>query len=74
MTKNRFRVVRRRVFRALGLAFGVALLGVGGSAVVSGLRDYSPELQRPDLLIALGLGVLVWLGGASSEEGPLPES
>jgi hypothetical protein len=35
---------------------------------VSKLRDSAPELQRPDLLIAMGICVAVWLAGASSED------
>ncbi|MBI2385586.1 MAG: hypothetical protein HYV14_06195 [Elusimicrobia bacterium] len=54
--------------KLLGLCLAVALVGAGGAAIVSKLRDSAPELQRPDLLIAMGICVAVWLGGASSEE------
>jgi hypothetical protein len=59
---------RRRAVKMLGLCLAVALVGAGGLLVVSKLRDSAPELQRPDLLIAMGICVAVWLGGASSEE------
>lgn len=68
MTKLKRRAVRRRALKLLGFCLGAALLGLGGSAVVSSLRDSSPALQRPDLVIAFGVGVVVWLGGASSED------
>lgn len=44
------------------------MLVTGGAAVVSGFKDPSSEVQRPDLLIAFGVGVVAWLGGASYEE------
>lgn len=68
------RKARRRAVKLLGLGLAVALVGAGGSAVVSRLRDTAPELQRPDLLIAMGICVAVWLGGASSSEEASPEA
>lgn len=68
MTKLKRRAVKRRALKLLGFCLGAALLGLGGSAVVSSLRESSPALQRPDLVIAFGVGVVVWLGGAASEE------
>lgn len=60
--------VRRRFFKLLAIGLAAALVGVGGSAVVSKLGTSALELQRPDLLIAMGICVAVWLGGASSED------
>lgn len=57
---------RRRAVKLLGLCLAVVLVGAGGAAVVSRLRDSAPELQRPDLLVAMGVCVAVWLGGAAS--------
>lgn len=59
---------QRRAVKIFGLCLAVALVGVGGLLVVSRLHDAAPELQRPDLLIAMGICVAVWLGGASSED------
>ena len=64
---------RRRAVKLYGLCLAVALVGAGGLTVVSRLRDSAPELQRPDLLIAMGICVALWLGGASSEE-PSPKA
>lgn len=60
--------VRRRFVKLLAIGLAAALVGVGGSAVVSRLGTSASELQRPDLLIAMGICVGVWLGGASSED------
>lgn len=68
MTNAKRRAVKRRALKLLGFCLGAALLGLGGSAVVSSLRDSSPALQRPDLVIAFGVGLVVWLGGAASDE------
>lgn len=68
MRINVIKKARRRAVKLLGLCLAVALVGAGGAAIVSKLRDSAPELQRPDLLIAMGICVAVWLGGASSEE------
>lgn len=62
------KTTRRRAVKLLGLCLAVVLVGAGGLAVVSRLGDSAPELQRPDLLIAIGICVAVWLGGAGSEE------
>lgn len=60
------RRARRRAVKLLGVCLAAALVGAGGAAAVSTLRDSSPELQRPDLLVAMGVCVAVWLGGAAS--------
>ena len=54
--------------KIVGIGLAAALVGAGASAVVSRLGSAAPELQRPDLLIAAGIAVAVWLGGASSED------
>lgn len=61
-------MTRRRALKLFGLCLSAALIGAGGNAVVSRLGSSASELQRPDLLIAAGICVAVWLGGASSEE------
>lgn len=59
---------RRRFVKFLALGLAAALVGVGARAVVT--RIGAAELQRPDLLIALGICVAVWLGGTEA----LPEA
>lgn len=60
--------LRRRFFKFLALGLAAALVGVGARAVVTRLG--AGELQRPDLLVALGICVAVWVGGAEA----LPEA
>ena len=61
-------LTRRRALKLVGIALAVVLVGAGAEAFVARFGSSAPELQRPDLLIAAGICVAVWLGGASSEE------
>jgi hypothetical protein len=66
--------MRRTILRFLGLLAAAALLGVGAEGIMRRLGDSAPDLQRPDLLVAFGICVLVSLGGSEhAETGTLPE-
>lgn len=68
-------MTKRRVVLLSGGCLAAALLGAGASGVVARIDGSAAALDRPDLLIAFGICVLVYLGGASTEEaGTLPDA
>jgi hypothetical protein len=67
-------IIKKPVFRFLGLCLATVLLGVGAEGIMRRLGDSAPDLQRPDLLVAFGICVLVYIGGSEPEEAEtLPE-
>jgi hypothetical protein len=60
-------ISKKRVLKLIGLCLATALLGVGAEGIMRRLGDSAPELQRPDLLVAFGICVLVYLAGSESE-------
>ncbi len=62
--------MRRRAFQMTAAAAAVAALCLAAAGVRGRLSDLSPALERPDMLAAMGIGLLVWLvGGAEGEAG-----
>jgi hypothetical protein len=67
-------ITKRRLFKMLGLCLAAALLGVGAEGIMRRLGDSAPEFQRPDLLVAFGICLLVYIGGSEPKEtNTIPE-
>jgi hypothetical protein len=63
-------MTKRRAVKLAGACLAAALLGAGANGALARLKNSALELERPDLLIAFGVCVTVYLAGSESE--PLP--
>ncbi len=63
--------MRRRAFKSLAAAAAVAALVLAAVAMRGRASDLAPALERPDVLAASGICLLVWLaGGAEGDVRP----
>ena len=61
-------IINRWILKMLGVCLAAVLLGVGAEGIMRRLGDSAPELQRPDLLVAFGICLLVYIGGSEPDE------
>lgn len=63
--------MRKRAFKLTVAAVAVAVVAFAAAGVHGRLSDLSPALERPDMLAALGIGLLVWLVGGVAGDARL---